>query len=208
VPYDEALAERVRRALAGIRGVTEKKMFGGIAFLVDGAMCIGVDRNELIVRCAKDETEALLAKDGVRAFDLSGERPMKGWLLVGPAATGTAAGFEEWLDFARGQMLHFDSTPVRNHIAPNTDIAIAAQRGNARYHPAPARPAPTTNRWTRSRVPTFLSNVSVTSFFASITTPPWWARSTAHAREDGRRDCHAVGLQSLKDCHAIGDNEA
>ena len=43
-------------------------------------------------------------------------------------------------------MLHFDSTPVRNHIAPNTDIVIAPQRGNAKYQPAPARPAPTTSR--------------------------------------------------------------
>jgi hypothetical protein len=103
VPYDEALAERVRRALAGTKGLTEKKMFGGIAFLVDGAMCIGVDKDDLIVRCAKDETDALLAKKGVREFDLSGGRPMKGWLLVGPEATGTAAGFKAWLDFARSQ---------------------------------------------------------------------------------------------------------
>src|SRR5688500_10215064 len=78
-------------------------MFGGIAFLVDGAMCIGVDKDDLIVRCAKDETDALLAKEGVREFDLSGGRPMKGWLLVGPEATGTAAGFRTWIDFARGR---------------------------------------------------------------------------------------------------------
>ena len=103
MPYDEALAERVRRALAGTKGLTEKKMFGGIAFLVDGAMCIGVDKGDLIVRCAKDETEALLAKVGVREFDLSGGRPMKGWLLVGPEATGTPAGLEAWIDFARGR---------------------------------------------------------------------------------------------------------
>lgn len=101
MPYDEALAERVRRALAGTQGLTEKKMFGGIAFLVDGAMCIGVNQDDLIVRCAKDETDALLAKKGVREFDLSGGRPMKGWLLVGPAATGTAAGLKAWIDFAR-----------------------------------------------------------------------------------------------------------
>ena len=88
MPYDEALAERVRRALAGTKGLTEKKMFGGIAFLVDGAMCIGVDKGDLIVRCAKDETEALLAKVGVREFDLSGGRPMKVWLLVGSLAMG------------------------------------------------------------------------------------------------------------------------
>ncbi|MGC4086407.1 MAG: TfoX/Sxy family protein [Polyangiaceae bacterium] len=101
MPYDEALAERVRRALAGTDGLTEKKMFGGIAFLVNGAMCIGVDKDDLIVRCAKEETDALLAKKGVREFDLSGGRPMKGWLLVGSEATRTAAGFKAWLDFAR-----------------------------------------------------------------------------------------------------------
>ncbi|MFO0748953.1 MAG: TfoX/Sxy family protein [Myxococcota bacterium] len=105
MPYDEALADRVRRALAGTEGLTEKKMFGGIAFLVDGTMCIGVDKDDLIVRCAKDETDALLAKEGVRAFDLSGGRPMKGWLLVGPEATSTAAGFGAWLELARDRAL-------------------------------------------------------------------------------------------------------
>ena len=100
MPYDEAHAQKVRRALAGTAGLTEKKMFGGVAFLVNGAMCVGVDKDDLIVRCDKDETEHLLAKKGVRVFDLSGGRPMKGWLLVGPTATGTAAGFRQWLDFA------------------------------------------------------------------------------------------------------------
>jgi hypothetical protein len=97
VPYNEALAEKVRRALAGTEGLTEKKMFGGIAFLANGAMCVGVDRDDLIVRCEKDDTDKLLARKGVREFDLSGGRPMKGWLLVGPEATGTAAGFRTWI---------------------------------------------------------------------------------------------------------------
>lgn len=100
MPYDEMLADKVRKALAGTQGLQEKRMFGGIAFMVDGAMCIGVDKQDLIVRCEKDETDALLDKKGVRVFDLSGGRPMKGWLLVGPEATGTARGFREWIDFA------------------------------------------------------------------------------------------------------------
>lgn len=104
MPYDEALAQRVRVALAGMTGLTEKKMFGGIAFMVDGAMCIGVDKDDLIVRCAKEDTDALLAKPGVRPFDLSGGRPMKGWLLVGRDATSTARGFESWIAFAREQL--------------------------------------------------------------------------------------------------------
>jgi TfoX/Sxy family transcriptional regulator of competence genes len=100
MPYDEALADKVRRALAGATGLQEKKMFGGIAFMVDGAMCVGVDKQDLIVRCEKDDTDTLLRKKGVRVFDLSGGRPMKGWLLVGPQATSTARGFKEWIEFA------------------------------------------------------------------------------------------------------------
>jgi TfoX/Sxy family transcriptional regulator of competence genes len=100
MPYNEALAQKVRDALAGTRGLTEKKMFGGVAFLVSGVMCIGVDKDDLIVRCEKDQTESLLSKRGVRVFDLSGKRPMQGWLLVGPEATRTAAGFRSWIDFA------------------------------------------------------------------------------------------------------------
>lgn len=100
MPYDEALADKVRRALAGTPDLSEKRMFGGIAFLVKGAMCVGVDRADLIVRCEKDEAEQLLAKKGVRIFDLSGGRPMKGWLLIGPEATRTAAGFKSWIDIA------------------------------------------------------------------------------------------------------------
>lgn len=110
MPSDEALAARVRLALRGTRGLSEKKMFGGIAFLVDGAMCIGVHGGDLIMRCAKEETDALLAREGVREFDLSGGRPMKGWLLVGPEATGTPAGFKAWIDFARGQALQLRKT--------------------------------------------------------------------------------------------------
>jgi TfoX/Sxy family transcriptional regulator of competence genes len=113
MPYDEALAERVRRALAGTKGLSEKKMFGGVAFLVDEAMCVGVNKDDLIVRCEKDETDALLARKGVREFDLSGGRPMKGWLLIGPDATRTAAGFDAWIAFAREQVTKLPKAPKR-----------------------------------------------------------------------------------------------
>ena len=113
MPYNEALAEKVRRVLAGTDGLTEKKMFGGIAFLVNGAMCVGVDKDDLIVRCEKDETDKLLARKGVREFDLSGGRPMKGWILVGPTATGTAAGFRAWIDFALAHAAKSSKTTKR-----------------------------------------------------------------------------------------------
>lgn len=98
--YNEELASLVRKAITGVKGVTEKKMFGGIAFMANDRMLIGVDKNDLIIRCGKEETDALLKKKGVRVFDLSGGRPMKGWLLVGPEATKSAKGLGEWIQFA------------------------------------------------------------------------------------------------------------
>lgn len=101
MPYDENLADRVRTALSGTKGLTEKKMFGGVAFMWKDAMLIGVDKTDLILRCAKEETDELLKKKGVRVFDLSGGRPMKGWLLVGEEVTLTEKGLMEWIAFAK-----------------------------------------------------------------------------------------------------------
>lgn len=114
MPYNETLAQKVRQALVRTKGLQEKKMFGGIAFMVDGAMCIGVDKDDLIVRCEKDQTDELLEKRGVRVFDLSGGRPMKGWLLVGPEATRTARGFEEWIGFALEQTKRGGKAPAKH----------------------------------------------------------------------------------------------
>ncbi len=118
MPHDEALAQKVRLTLEGTPGLTEKKMFGGIAFLVDGAMCVGVDRDDLIIRCAKEDTDLHLAKPGVREFDLSGGRPMKGWLLVGPDATGTDEGFRAWIDFARAGAVAPPKRPASRKRTP------------------------------------------------------------------------------------------
>ena len=82
--FDEALAARVRKVLGKRRGVVEKKMFGGIAFLLHGNMSVGLHGKELVVRVDPEEGERALSEPNVRRFDLTG-RPMKGWLLVGPA---------------------------------------------------------------------------------------------------------------------------
>jgi TfoX/Sxy family transcriptional regulator of competence genes len=129
MPYDEALAEKVRRALVGSPGLTEKRMFGGIAFLRNGAMCVGVDGTDLIVRCEKDETDELLAKKGVRIFDLSGGRPMKGWLLVGPEATKTAASFKSWIDFALAWTAKAEKAPKPAKRRAKAVASRAPRRG-------------------------------------------------------------------------------
>jgi TfoX/Sxy family transcriptional regulator of competence genes len=104
MPFDEALADRVRGVLSASDGLVEKKMFGGIAFLIDGNMACGVNRDELIVRLDPEQTDEALREPHVRLFDMTG-RPMKGWVLV--AAPGVAADddLRAWVrrgaDFAR-----------------------------------------------------------------------------------------------------------
>ncbi len=95
--YDEELAERVRDLLAARSEVSERKMFGGIAFMVGGNMAVGVSGNELMVRLDPTDGEKALTEEGVRLFDMTG-RPMKGWILVSPERTGHEARLSEWVD--------------------------------------------------------------------------------------------------------------
>ena len=79
--FDQGLAQRVRAQLADTSGVTERQMFGGLSFLVDGNLCVGVLGEELMARVGPAATEAALARPGSRLFDMGG-RPMKGWVNV------------------------------------------------------------------------------------------------------------------------------
>jgi TfoX/Sxy family transcriptional regulator of competence genes len=102
--YDEGLAARVRELLGGEPGVAERKMFGGLAFLLNGNMACGVSGDDLMVRGDPASHADDLAAPGVRPFDLTG-RPMKGWLLVAPAAHAEDGDLRRWvgrgLDYAR-----------------------------------------------------------------------------------------------------------
>ena len=79
--FDESLASRIRDTLARRKGVQEKKMFGGVGFLLNGNMLVGVWKDSLIVRLGPDEGEVALREPHVKEFDITG-RPMKGWALV------------------------------------------------------------------------------------------------------------------------------
>src|SRR5258708_1594361 len=81
--FDEKLAERLRQALARKKGVEEKKMFGGLGFLLNGNLLVGVWKDSLIVRLGPDEGDEALKEPHVKEFDITG-RPMKGWVLVEP----------------------------------------------------------------------------------------------------------------------------
>jgi TfoX/Sxy family transcriptional regulator of competence genes len=94
--FDENLANRVRSLLSGTTGVVEKKMFGGLAFLVNGNMSVGVHGSELIVRVDPSATASALEKPGVRIFDITG-RPLKGWLLVATSALADKKSLSSWV---------------------------------------------------------------------------------------------------------------
>ncbi len=95
--YDEGVADRMRGLLADESGLSEKKMFGGIAFLINGNMACGVNRDALIVRIDPAAQSTALAEPGVRDFDLSGGRPMKGWIMVDPDGYAKAAQLKKWV---------------------------------------------------------------------------------------------------------------
>ena len=95
--FDEQLADRVRDALSARTEVVEKKMFGGIAFMVAGKMAVGVLGDELIVRLGEDDAAAAIGEDGVRAFDFTG-RPSKTMVYVEPERTAADRDLAEWVE--------------------------------------------------------------------------------------------------------------
>jgi TfoX/Sxy family transcriptional regulator of competence genes len=95
--YDEALAARIRELVAGERGVIEKKMFGGLAFLVDGNMSVSASgQGGLLVRVDPDESDALTKTPGVALMEMGG-RSMAGWLRVDADAVRTNQQLASWV---------------------------------------------------------------------------------------------------------------
>jgi TfoX/Sxy family transcriptional regulator of competence genes len=99
MPFNEKIADRIRTALAETKNVVEKKMFGGIAFMISDKMCVGVDKDAIMLRCEPEMTAELLSKKGARHFDLTG-KPMKGWLLVDEEGTKSKKDFDFWIHTA------------------------------------------------------------------------------------------------------------
>ena len=98
--YDEALAERIRDRMRDAVGVTEKKMFGGLAFLTYGNMTVGVHGDDLIARIDPATMDSALGEPGARVFDMTG-RPMRGWVLVAGEALDDDA-LERWIGTCQG----------------------------------------------------------------------------------------------------------
>ncbi len=97
--YSLTLADRVRHALVGERGTSEKKMFGGVVFLLHGNMLVGIWQSSLIVRLGVDQEQDALALPHTRPFDVTG-RPMKGWVMVAPDGLDLDRELASWVERA------------------------------------------------------------------------------------------------------------
>ena len=94
--YDETLAQRVRRSLAGRGELEERRMFGGLTFMLDGKMCCGVNKGRLMVRVLPEKQAEFLKRPGARRMDFTG-RPLKGFLFINPPGLADAEALEWWL---------------------------------------------------------------------------------------------------------------
>ena len=96
MPYNEVLAQRVRATLAEHDAVDEKKMFGGLTFMLNGNMCCGIIRDDLMVRVGPDTYADALAQPHVRWLDFTG-RPMRGIVVVAAAGLESDVDLETWV---------------------------------------------------------------------------------------------------------------
>lgn len=95
--YDLRLAHRICEKMEHLLGFAEKKMFGGVGFLLNGNMACGVLKDELIVRLGVDEFDEAMKLPHIRAFDLTG-KPMKGWVMVSPEGCASENDLSLWLE--------------------------------------------------------------------------------------------------------------
>lgn len=104
--YDENLADRIRNSFHKNHVLyNEKKMMGGLTFMVNDKICVGIVKNDLMARIGKDNYESALKKQGCRAMDFTG-KPMKGYVFLEPKAVDMDSELEYWIDLS----LEFNKT--------------------------------------------------------------------------------------------------
>jgi TfoX/Sxy family transcriptional regulator of competence genes len=98
--FDESLAERIRQRLARYNNVQEKKMFGGLGFLLNGNLLVGVRKDSLLVRLDPDESDQALDDPHISEFRITGRGTMKGWLVVDQKGIESDEQLKGWLQRA------------------------------------------------------------------------------------------------------------
>lgn len=131
--YDEGMAERIRGILADRQDVSEKRMFGGIAFMIRGHMSVGIVKDDLMVRVGPEAHDKLAQQPHARPMDFTG-RPMKGFLYVAFPGLEADADLERWVGRGVNYAMSLPAKPGSSKRVPPTK---ALQRTSARR---PSRP--------------------------------------------------------------------
>jgi TfoX/Sxy family transcriptional regulator of competence genes len=129
--YDEQLAIRVRKLLKDHRGLLEKKMFGGLAYLSNGKMFAGILNKDLVVRVGPEANEAALKELHTRPMDFTG-KPMKGYIYVSPNGVNTPALLRKWL--VRGLTFVASLPTTKRKVARRTPKPITYQLNQGGSH--------------------------------------------------------------------------
>ena len=116
--YDDGLAERIRETLTERSDVSEKRMFGGVAFLVGGRMAVGIVRDDLMVRVGPDAYDRVLRQRHARRMDFTG-RPMKGFVYVAPAGFESDADLRRWVGLGMSFVASLPARASRERRAPS-----------------------------------------------------------------------------------------
>ncbi len=107
--FDVVIAERIRRSLSAKKVVVEKKMFGGLCFMVNGYMCCGVQGGDLMLRVGAEQYEKALKRPNTRPMDFTGN-PLRGFVYISPKGLKTGRQLDGWLSIA---LAHAESLPTR-----------------------------------------------------------------------------------------------
>src|SRR5687768_10314701 len=131
--YDEGLAERIRGLLEDRGKVSERRMFGGLAFLMRGHMTVGIVKDELMVRVGPESYDRVLSEPHARAMDFTG-RPMKGLVFVSPEGVDSDTDLERWVERGVGYAASLPAkTPRLKAMPPNKRMPLTRSgKANAR----------------------------------------------------------------------------
>ncbi len=134
--YDEGLAQRVRDVLAEQQGISEKCMFGGIAFLLEGNMFVGVNKDNLMVRVGPDAYDTLMGEPHAREMDFTG-KPMRGFVYVAPEGLESDADLRRWVEYGHS-VRELPSRQVgADHVGQPPPPTSSAGEGSAVPYPLP-----------------------------------------------------------------------
>jgi TfoX/Sxy family transcriptional regulator of competence genes len=113
--YNEQLSERIRAALAPYPAIEEKRMFGGVCFMMNSKMCVGVAEDEMMCRIGPEAYEAALERRGCREMDFTG-RPMKGYVFVNGEGLRSKKDFDYWIGLCVAFNKNAKSSKKKKHI--------------------------------------------------------------------------------------------